>query len=160
MTRTEIASGQRSSVELAHPGPARADEDDEGFAGRVLLVDDHPVNQRLAKVFLEALGWPADVVENGEDAVKAAAAGAYFAILMDLHMPGMDGLEAARAIRRLRPPQGLVPIIAMSADALPRTLQRCREAGMDDHIPKPIELAVMHRVLQRWLNGQSPAQGR
>jgi CheY-like chemotaxis protein len=94
------------------------------------------------------------VAASGEEAVAAARLGVYGAILMDVHMPGMDGLEAARAIRRLDGAAGATPVIAMSADVLPHNIEMCLQAGMVDHIAKPARLETMHAVLQRWLGDQ------
>jgi CheY-like chemotaxis protein len=74
---------------------------------------------------------------------------------MDVHMPRMDGLAAARAIRALDGPAGRAPIIAMSADVLPQSVDRCRAAGMVDHLAKPVQLQSLHDALSRWL---APAQ--
>jgi signal transduction histidine kinase/ActR/RegA family two-component response regulator len=131
--------------------PARA------LGGRVLLVDDHPMNLRLGETLLGLLGCEVDTAASGEEAVQAAAAQAYDAILMDLHMPKMDGLEATRAIRALAGPSARAPIIAMSADVLPHSVERCRAAGMEDHLAKPVQLRALHDTLALWL---APQKGK
>jgi CheY-like chemotaxis protein len=78
----------------------------------------------------------------------------YDAILMDLHMPKMDGLAATRAIRALKGPAGKTPIIAMSADVMPNSIDRCRAAGMVDHLAKPVQLRALHDTLARWMAPQ------
>jgi len=83
-------------------------------------------------------------------AVQAASAQVYDAILMDVHMPRMDGLAATRAIRALPGASGKTPIIAMSADVLPQSVERCRAAGMVDHLAKPVQLRALHDTLARW----------
>ncbi len=126
-------------------------------AAKILIVDDHPINLEIGQALLTLVGCEVDVAENGKQAVERAEAGDYDIILMDIHMPQMDGLQATRAIKALRTPAGKVPIIAMSADALPRQVERCYAAGMVDHIAKPIQREVLYAKIERWLN--RPAVG-
>jgi signal transduction histidine kinase/ActR/RegA family two-component response regulator len=123
----------------------------QALQGRVLLVDDHAMNRKLGETLLGLLGCQVDLASSGEEAVQAASERLYDVILMDVHMPRMDGLAATRAIRALNGPGSKAPIIAMTADVMERNLQQCREAGMVDHIAKPVELRTMHAVLQRWM---------
>jgi signal transduction histidine kinase/CheY-like chemotaxis protein len=120
-------------------------------AARILLVDDHPMNREIGVALLTLAGCQVDIAENGQQAVDAAAVGEYDMILMDIHMPLMDGLAATRAIRALNSPAGKIPIIAMSADALPQQVERCYAAGMVDHIAKPIQREVLYAKVERWL---------
>ena len=120
-------------------------------AARILLVDDHPMNREIGVALLTLAGCTVDTAENGQQAVDAATVGEYDMILMDIHMPLMDGLAATRAIRALTTPAGRVPIIAMSADALPQQVERCYAAGMVDHIAKPIQRGVLYAKVERWL---------
>ena len=120
-------------------------------AARILLVDDHPMNREIGVALLTLAGCKVDIAENGQQAVEAAEVGEYDMILMDIHMPLMDGLAATRAIRALRSPANKVPIIAMSADALPQQVERCYAAGMVDHIAKPIQREVLYAKVERWL---------
>jgi signal transduction histidine kinase/CheY-like chemotaxis protein len=122
---------------------------------RVLLVDDHPVNRQLGQALLEMLGCRVELAEDGEQAVQAAARGGYDVILMDVHMPRMDGLTATRAIRQLPSLKGSVPIVALSADVLPHNIAQCMKAGMVDHVPKPVQLDVLYTVLRRCLREQA-----
>ena len=85
----------------------------------------------------------------------AAAAQVYDAILMDVHMPKMDGLAATRAIRALKGGAGKTPIIAMSADVMPHSVDRCRAAGMVDYLAKPVQLKALHDTLARWMAPQA-----
>jgi signal transduction histidine kinase/CheY-like chemotaxis protein len=120
-------------------------------SARVLLVDDHPMNRELGHALLTLAGCDVSTANDGAEALAAAGLGGFDLILMDVHMPGMDGLAAARAIRALPGPQASVPIIALSADALPEQIARCRAAGMNDHVAKPIRreelLAAVGRAL-------------
>jgi CheY-like chemotaxis protein len=98
------------------------------------------------------LGCQVDLAEDGEQAVAAAAKGMYDAILMDVHMPRMNGLAATRAILQMEGPAGHVPIIGLSADVLPHNIALCRQAGMVEHVAKPVQLDVLYTVLHRQLS--------
>ncbi|MCK9985959.1 MAG: hypothetical protein AzoDbin1_02431 [Azoarcus sp.] len=117
---------------------------------RVLLVEDNPLNQQVAGEFLRRLGMATDIANNGEEAVSRALERTYDLVLMDLHMPVMDGYEATRRIRRHFDHDAL-PILAMTADAFSDARERCLEAGMNDHIAKPIDFRTLPDVLARWL---------
>jgi signal transduction histidine kinase/ActR/RegA family two-component response regulator len=125
------------------------------LVGCVLLVDDHPMNLRLGETLLRLLGCEVDLAASGEDAVAAVAAKAYDAVLMDVHMPGMDGPATTRAIRALDGPHGMAPIIAVSADVMPQSIERCLQAGMVEHLAKPVQIKALHEALQRWMTGQN-----
>jgi len=114
---------------------------------RILVADDAAANRELAIAILGGMGVAVGTVEDGAQAVEAARSGAYDLILMDVHMPVMDGLDATRAIRRLDGPAGRTPIIALTANVQPEQMLRCREAGMDDHVGKPIQVAELLRVI-------------
>jgi PAS domain S-box-containing protein len=114
---------------------------------RILVADDAAANRELAVAILGGLGVVVETVEDGGEAVEAARTGGYDLILMDVHMPVMDGLDATRAIRSLGGEPGRVPIIALTANVQPEQVQRCREAGMDDHVGKPIQVAELLRVI-------------
>jgi signal transduction histidine kinase/CheY-like chemotaxis protein/HPt (histidine-containing phosphotransfer) domain-containing protein len=123
------------------------------FAGmRVLLVDDNDINRQVGEELLAQAGLAVDIAENGRFAVDKvlAAAGAYDAVLMDVQMPVMDGFEATRAIRGHFGSERL-PIIALTANALTEERDRCLEAGMDDHVAKPIDPSVLLATLERWI---------
>jgi CheY-like chemotaxis protein len=96
---------------------------------------------------LGGLGLALDTVCNGAEAVEAARTGAYDLILMDVHMPVMDGLDATRAIRAISGPVGRTPIIALTANVQPEQVTRCREAGMDGHVGKPIQVSELLAAL-------------
>ncbi|MBU4039587.1 MAG: response regulator, partial [Alphaproteobacteria bacterium] len=122
---------------------------------RILVADDAAANRELAVAILGGLGVAVETVEDGAQAVEAARNGAYDLILMDVHMPVVDGLDATRAIRRLDGPVGQTPIVALTANVQPEQVQRCREAGMDDHVGKPIQVAELLRVIAARLEQRS-----
>jgi PAS domain S-box-containing protein len=119
---------------------------------RVLLVEDNALNRVLAQEILQPTGLVLDMAENGPDAIAAVRQSAYSAVLMDVQMPGMDGLEATRRIRAL-PGGGALPIIALTANAMERDRQDCLAAGMSDFLSKPVDADQLLRTLSHWLGG-------
>ena len=124
---------------------------DPGHPSRILLAEDSVVNQRLAQRLIERAGYGVDVVDNGRAAVAAAAQTEYGLVLMDCQMPELDGYDATAAIRRLPAPHRAVPIVAMTANALPGDRERCLAAGMNDYLSKPFRAEELEAVLRRWL---------
>ena len=122
--------------------------------GRILLVEDVEINQELARLVLEAAGHTVEVVADGAAAVMAVDDGAFDLVLMDVQMPGMDGITATKMIRRLKGPSANVPVIAMTANVLPAEVRQFREAGMDDHVGKPFDRAILYDTIARWLPGR------
>jgi signal transduction histidine kinase/DNA-binding response OmpR family regulator len=119
---------------------------------RVLLAEDNPVNQEVARAMLDLLGVPADVVASGDAAVDAVASRPYDLVLMDCQMPVMDGFEATRAIRaREAGANRRVPIVALTANALEGDRDACHTAGMDDYLSKPFSQQQLSALLTRWL---------
>jgi two-component system sensor histidine kinase/response regulator len=122
---------------------------------RVLVVEDHPVNQALAVVILAKLGYGAEAVDNGWAAVEAVALGNYGAVLMDCQLPVLDGYQATVEIRRREGTGRHTPIIAMTAAALSGDRERCLAAGMDDYIAKPVLMSDVQAGLSRWLHDEA-----
>ncbi len=123
----------------------------EGRRGSsILLVEDNPLNQDVARQVLEDVGMDVSLAENGFVAVEMAAARAYDLILMDVQMPIMDGLQATSLIRAM-PGRESVPILAMTANAFAEDKARCLQAGMNEHIIKPLVPATLYEALARWL---------
>jgi ligand-binding sensor domain-containing protein/signal transduction histidine kinase/CheY-like chemotaxis protein/HPt (histidine-containing phosphotransfer) domain-containing protein len=116
---------------------------------RILLAEDNSVNQKVALLLLERLGYRADVAANGLEALEALRRQPYDVVLMDVQMPEMDGLEAARRIRDEWPPETRPRIVAMTANALRGDRETCLEAGMDDYLSKPILLDNLRQALLR-----------
>jgi CheY-like chemotaxis protein len=118
---------------------------------RVLLAEDNPVNQKVARRLLEKWGCQVDCVTDGGEAVAAWANTTFDAVLMDVQMPVMDGYEATAEIRRREQGRGLrVPIIAMTAHAMAGDEQRCLDVGMDDYVAKPVNPEVLREKLLKW----------
>lgn len=122
------------------------------FAGRrILLAEDEPVNREVFRELLSETGLIVDTAEDGRQAVDMASTGGYSLILMDMQMPNLNGLEATRAIRAL-PGLAALPIVAMTANAFAEDRQRCLEAGMDDHIGKPVAPDKLFASIHHWLD--------
>jgi PAS domain S-box-containing protein len=117
----------------------------------VLVAEDHPLNQRVTCDMLQLAGLSFDLAGSGEEAVALARRGRYDLVLMDVHMPVMNGLDASSAIREL-PDYARTPIIAMTADGFDEDLGRCHRAGMDDLLMKPVAAEVFYETLVRWLD--------
>ena len=119
----------------------------------ILLVEDNSTNLHLATLQLQKLGYTVQAVSNGKEAIDAFTKrqGYFLAILMDVHMAGLDGYETTRQIRAIEKPKDRhTPIIAMTASAMESDRDACYDAGMDDFITKPVTLANLHKVLQNW----------
>lgn len=143
----------------ANPAPGAAhSEQPEHYSTRVLLVEDNPVNQLVAKGLLQKLGCQVRSVANGEEALAALQQEAFELVLMDCNMPLMDGYEATRRIRE-NPRWAGLPIIALTANALPEERERCRLAGMDDYLAKPFHRDEMAAVLERWSQANGNGNG-
>jgi CheY-like chemotaxis protein len=126
---------------------------------KILVVEDSPVNQRVALGLLEKLGYAVDVVDNGREGLEMLDRGRYAAVLMDCLMPELDGYTATVELRRREAASGRrrTPVIALTASARDEDRQRCLESGMDDFLSKPIRGANLSAVLERWTGGPDGA---
>ncbi len=148
---------------LHERGPAPPPAASRGMAGaelrrlhagqRLLLVEDNLINQEVAKGLLTIAGLAVEIADNGASAVEMAASCAYDLILMDMQMPVMDGLAATRAIRLQA--GNKIPIIAMTANAFSEEREACLDAGMNDHLAKPVNPELLYATLLRWLPPRS-----
>jgi signal transduction histidine kinase/DNA-binding NarL/FixJ family response regulator len=139
-----------------------AGEDAGGL--RVLVVEDNPINQKVIRQQFALLGVPMDLATDGVQAFErwqaARAQGGYGLLLTDLHMPAMDGRALTQRIRAEEQPGERMPIVALSANAIPEDIDRCLQAGMDDYLTKPVQLRQLSHVLQRWASLGSVARSQ
>lgn len=148
-----------TSVELADPG---LDVDEEGgpsgpnlrgFACRVLVVDDNSIYRKVTMRRLAMVGVSVEEASGGEEAVDLCARESFDLVLMDTSMPGLDGFQAAGAIRDLEAGRGTrLPIVALTASLTSEGADRCRAAGMDDYLLKPVRSEDLVRVIRRWVS--------
>ncbi len=153
MSRAQKAIDLPSALAgAAPPGPAREEGVQRSFDAHVLLVDDHPVNQIAARHMLELLGCQVDTALSGAEALQLWRAHDYDLVFLDWQMPHMDGLEVTRTMRNEERQQGAppVPIVAMTANVSAEDRRRCIEAGMDEHLGKPVNREELTNVLERF----------
>lgn len=125
---------------------------------RILVVDDVAANRQIAQAMLRSAGHAVETAEDGASALLALSNGSFDAVLMDLQMPGLDGFEVTRRIRALPPPSCAVPVIALTASALPDQIEATRRAGMDAHLAKPIDRQALLQILKDLpMRGASPS---
>jgi CheY-like chemotaxis protein len=151
---TTSGVGQETTAAAASAPPIAAEE-----RGRVLVVEDYPLNQRLTRLQLERLGLAVDIVANGKEALESLGQRDYALVLMDCQMPVMDGYAATRAIRLTEAAHRVrhTPIVAVTANALQGDRERCLLAGMDDYLAKPVRLGDLEHVVRQWLSGTTSA---
>ena len=163
--RVESRPGQGTTFEFTFSagiaGDAEPGTETPGFGIpqglRILVAEDNKVNQLVVVRLLERMGCHVDVASDGASAIARVTADSYDIVLMDLHMPELDGMEAARRIRRMPDAKSCVPIVALTASASHEVKTACLAAGMNDHLSKPIEIQALRRVVARW--GQGRAAG-
>ncbi len=146
-TVLRVLSDKEEAIEPIHAsrtGPAGR------LSGRVMLVEDNIINQQVAQELLEGMGLMVHTVSNGREAIEALERHLFDLVLMDLQMPEMDGYEATRRIRADARFEGL-PLIAMTAHAMADEREQCLAAGMNEHIPKPIDPTLLYNILSQWL---------
>jgi len=128
--------------------------------GRVLVAEDNVVNQKVAARLLQQLGYQVDLAGDGAAALEMVQQTMYSAVLMDMHMPVMDGIAATQAIRQLASGVSAVPIIALTANAIDSDRERCLAAGMDDYLTKPIDRAALDKTLRHWTSMRQEEEAR
>jgi CheY-like chemotaxis protein len=142
-------------VSMARRGPviaARTSPPDRQAAkSHILIAEDNLINQKLLRRLLEKLGHSVEVAANGREAVEKWAAGSYDLILMDCQMPEMDGYEATREIRIAEGGRTHIPVIAVTANAMPADRQKCLTAGMDAFVSKPIKMEALIKAVEQFL---------
>ncbi len=146
-----ILGGKGTDVTPEDAPPKRAAA--EPSPARILIAEDNPINQLVALKILAKLGYRAETVSNGAEAVEAVTSGSYDIILMDCQMPEMDGFEATRT---LRGQNREIPIIAMTANAMKGDRELCLESGMNDYLSKPVKSGELAAMLERWLPPTRP----
>ena len=161
--RAESVEGEGSTFIILLPltrvatiqevGPAQSEDelpDDQGRVLRILAAEDNPTNQMVLSTIIQIFGADLTLVDNGQAAVEAWAAGDYDVILMDIQMPVLDGIGATRAIRaaEVAERRSRTPIVALSANAMVHQVKEYLAVGMDGHVAKPIELPKLHAALE------------
>jgi signal transduction histidine kinase/CheY-like chemotaxis protein len=150
------AAGETASRPAAAPATAAGPSAE---APRILVVEDHPVNQKITVTMLENVGYRVDVAGSGLEALQACSLAAYDAILMDCQMPEMDGFKATAWIRqREADSKRRTPIIALTASVMPGDREKCLAAGMDDYLSKPVRLQSLDATLRRWMDRPGPSR--
>ena len=160
---TEVIELSSFRNQMRAPDPAPLEEppclpltaEDTNMDTLILVVDDHPINRMVMRQQMHALGYAAEDVESGAEALERLQTGRFSLVLTDLNMPRMSGYDFTRRVREaeLKAANGRIPIIACSANAITGVRQECLDAGMDDYISKPLNLQVLSEKLGQWLPG-------
>ncbi|WP_158073536.1 hybrid sensor histidine kinase/response regulator [Actinophytocola xanthii] len=151
LDRAVLDQGEIPDPRPAPTLPAERERTEQERTARILVAEDNEVNQRVVVAMLTSLGYRADVAADGEEALRMVRTGNYAAVLMDCQMPRLDGYQATERLRRLPAPLNRTPVIALTASALASDEQRCREAGMDEFLTKPLRRAHLDAVLKTTL---------
>jgi CheY-like chemotaxis protein len=138
-----LGAGSTFTLCLAYTLPEEKPETTKRLSGHILIVEDNPTNQRLLQLVLKKLGHTCSLANDGKQGVELFSIESFDLILMDLHMPVMDGFEATTAIRKSGAHNANLPIIALTADVRHGIEQRVYEAGMDTYLSKPFEVPVL-----------------
>lgn len=125
---------------------------DDSNKKRVLLVEDNPISQNVEVKLLKSVGYVVDAVSSGEEAITAVATGRYSCVLMDIEMPGMDGLVSTQKIRELASEVKDIPVIAVTAHSSMKDREKCLAAGLNDYIAKPISINFLKMTIDQWIN--------
>ena len=152
-----LVAAPPTSDQGAPPAPERVEQAEPASGGRILLADDLDLNRKLISDMLSIEGYLVDCVADGAAAVKAVSEGPYDLILMDMIMPGMDGIAATRAIRALPAPACEVPIVALTANSFREQLDSCLNAGMDGTLTKPMSMDALTQAVFAWTRGRTKA---
>ncbi|HEX7156697.1 MAG TPA: response regulator, partial [Burkholderiaceae bacterium] len=157
----ELAHALGSACAVAGGVETGSDARSAPLGGRALLAEDNPVNQLVAQAMLEQLGMTVETVDNGSSALERMAAAHFDLVLMDCQMPVLDGYQATREWRRRESarepgkPGRRLPIVALTASALPDERQRCLDAGMDDYLAKPYRISDLAAIAARHVASRS-----
>ena len=147
------------SLGASEPGPSAADGQPDASPLRILVAEDNPTNQLVARAMLEKFGHHVDIVEDGTAAIAAVCSAPYDLVLMDVMMPRTDGLAATRVIRGLPRPEAGIYIVAVTGNAFEGDGERCRAAGMNDFLTKPITRGRLAATLDRFRDRAAPVPG-
>jgi len=158
-TRTTAAPSQAHrtesvSRESSQPARRQQEEPANDRTFRVLLAEDNQINAVLASTILRNSGHQVDLVENGHEAIEALSSSSYDLILMDMHMPGMDGVAATRHLRGLSGNIANLPVVALTANSLKADRKTCLDGGMDDFLTKPFDPVDLRNIVMRWGPGR------
>jgi signal transduction histidine kinase/CheY-like chemotaxis protein/HPt (histidine-containing phosphotransfer) domain-containing protein len=165
LERNGTAGASDPTGEGARKASDEADSERKpALEGRILLVEDNPVNQRVAAAMLQDIGCDVDAALDGREALSMLERNAYDAVLMDCQMPVLDGYETTAALRRLEAERGAespIPVIALTANAVEGDRERCLAAGMNDYVSKPFKKEQLRDIVEHWLSGGAvaPASG-
>jgi CheY-like chemotaxis protein/HPt (histidine-containing phosphotransfer) domain-containing protein len=153
VTASDVTKAAIKAVEFRRTNASSVVADSPAL--RVLVVDDVAMNRDIASAFISSAGYDVVCAADGEEAVALAAANDFLAILMDVRMPGIDGLEATRRVRAFAGARGDVPIVALTAQVFTEQINACRHAGMDTHVAKPFTLETLLTAIERGIASAS-----
>ena len=156
--RAKLEEDQTAAVEVVSKVVPLSREEALQQGRLILVAEDNEINQKVIRQQLTLLGFAADIVINGREALQSWKNGEYALILTDLHMPEMDGYQLTQSIRSEKTGHYQIPIIALTANALKGEAEKCRALGMDDYLSKPVQLEQLKSVLEKWLPRSKQAE--